>query len=247
MEDFLHFRVHTDELDIDELMTFLHTQSDVHFAVKEFGKSNREHIHACIVLKCAKQTFVDRMKKTFKVINGNKYYGLTKLKKDYDTNARYCYKGKANDYPDVIYSIHTVEVWKEYYKAYWEEHKILHPVNAQVTPFVKEPRVKCRTFMQKLRDKVFEEYPALPPAIWRYYGYKSDDLCPTDIDTFDKCIDYLAELLYQSLGEAVKNIDDFIFERLYRGLLAAIIVRCPDRKLLKDESTKLVGKFRNKL
>lgn len=243
--EFLHFRVHTDELEVQELVTFLHEQSEVHFIVKEFGKSNREHVHACIKLKCPKQTFVDRMKRKFSVIKGNGYYSLKQIKTDYDRNARYCYKGKANDYPDIVYTIHTKEEWMAYYNAYWKEYTELHrPLT--VTPVVEGKKVRSRTFMVKLCDKVFEEYPVLPRAIWSYYGWKNDEHCPTDLDTLQKCQDYLAELLYSELGNAVKNIDDFIFERMYRGLYAGIIVRCPE-KLFAEDSKKLLNKFRHKL
>lgn len=246
--EFLHFRVHTDELSLSDLMTFLHEQSEIHFAVKEFGKSNREHIHACIKLKCPKQTFVDRLKKSFQVIKGNKYYGIGKLKKGYDTNARYCYKGRPNDYPDILYTIHTEEQWKAYYKAYWDEYQRLHPPPPPVESLcLSVSKPKTKTFMVKLVDEIFEDYEMLPHQIWSYYGYKSDELCQTSLDTLQKCQDYLAELLYSKLGMAVKNIDDIIFERLYRGLYAAILVRCPDKSIYKKQSLDLLNKFRNKI
>lgn len=246
--EFLHFRVHTDELDVNDLMTFLHEQTDIQFAVKEFGKSNREHIHACLKLKCAKQTFVDRLKKKFQVIKGNKYYGLGKLKKGYDANARYCYKGRPNDYPDILYTVHTEEQWKDYYKRYWEEYQQLHPPPPPVEDIcLSLSKPKSKTFMQKLVDDIFDEYETLPNQIWSYYGYKSDELNQTSLETFKECQDYLAELLYQKLGMAVKNIDDIIFERLYRGLFAAILVRCPDKSVYKKQAQDLLNKFRHKL
>lgn len=240
--EFLHFRVHTDELELDELMTFLNEQCDIHFAVKEYGKSNREHIHSCLKLKVAKQTFIDRMKKKFPMIKGNGYYSLSKLKKGYDTNARYCYKGKANDYPDVIQSIHSKEQWLKYYNAYWEEFKAKHPVPESV-PLVS--KVKSKTFMMKVRDEVLE-YDGLVSAIWSHYGYKSDFICPTDVETMELCQNYLAKVLYKNLGKSVKNIDDLIFERLYRGLLASILVECPE-PIYEKQAINLLDKFRKKL
>lgn len=243
--DFIHFRVHTDELDINDLMSFLHEQADIQFAVKEYGKSNREHIHSCIRLKVPKQTFVDRMKKRFPVIKGNKYYGMEKLKKGYDTNARYCYKGTPNDWPDILYTIHSTEQWREYYNQYWAEWQKIHPPAEQIT--VTKTKVKTKTFMEKLCDKVFDEHPGLPNAIWRHYGWKTDQLNPPDLEELTKYQDYLAEILYLNLGLAVKNIDDMIFERLYRSLYGAILVRCPDKTIYKSEPKKLLDKFRSKL
>lgn len=239
--EFMHFRVHTDELELKDLIEFLHEQSIVHFVVKEFGQSNREHIHACLKLKCPRTTFTDRLKSKFKVIKGNGYYSLKKLKKDYDTNARYCYKGKANDYPDIIYTIHTEEQWKKYYKSYWEQFKELHP--PPVSNVVKTTRVKTRTFTQKLVDEIMEDYNGLALAIWHYKGYKSKTLPKEDVEYYQ---DYLGELLLMRLGQAVKNIDSFIYERMYKALWYGILSRCPEN-ILKQDSKEMIQKFRHTL
>lgn len=244
--DFLHFRCHTDELDLSEFLEFLNTQADIQFVVKEYGKSNREHIHSCIQLQVAKTTFVERMKKKFPMIKGNKYYSIEKLKKGYDTNARYCYKGQANDYPCILQTVHSEEQWKNYYKSYWEEFKKMHPpeVTSNISILKK---VRTRTFMEKVRDDLFEEASQLlPRAIWYHHGYRPDDnyIPPEDIEYYQE---YISEFLLMRLGLAVKNIDDLIFERLYRGLYTGILAKCPSNLLIKTESKKLLNKFRNKL
>jgi len=174
--DFLHFRVHTDELDLDDLLAFLTEQTHIDFAVKEYGKSNREHIHACVKLKCAKQTFVDRMKKKFPVIKGNGYYSLGKIKKDYDTNARYCYKGRANDYPDILITVHTEQVWKKYYNDYWKQYNEIHiKESTSETSLLKiKSKKQQKTFTHKLLEEILNEHEPLVNAIWYYKGYKQD-------------------------------------------------------------------------
>lgn len=239
--EFMHFRVHTDELEISELMDFLQKQTDIHFVVKEFGKSNREHIHACLVLKCAKTTFVDRLKKQFSVIKGNKYYGLGKLKKDYDTNARYCYKGKANDYPDIVYTIHDESTWKKYYTDYWEQWKQSHPVVPKELLVKKE---KTKTFQMKLLDEILDDYEDLVRCIWFHKGYKGHEIAQK-ID-IEKCQDHLGEILLMRLGKCAKNIDKFIFERMYKGLWFGIIAHCP-QNLIKNEAPHFIDNFRNTL
>lgn len=241
--DFLHFRVHTDELDLDELMKFLNEQAHIEFAVKEYGKSNREHIHACIKLKCPKQTFVDRMKKKFPVIKGNKYYGLAQLKKGYDTNARYCYKGAPNDYPDILQTVHTEEQWKAYYTAYWQEYQKLHPP-VVTENLVLKAKSKPKTFMEKLNERIHDEYYPLVRNLWLHYGYKDEG--GLDEHTLEYIQDYLADILLNALGKARKNIDDMIFERMYRNLYYGLLADCP-KNILQSKSKEMVSKFRKNL
>lgn len=245
--NFMHFRCHTDELDINDLLAYLNEKTDIQFAVKEYGKSNREHIHAVLKLKVSDTCFRDNLKKRFPVINGNKYYGLQTLKKSYEHNARYCYKGVANDYPDILQTVHTEQQWKQYYTDYWEEYKKLHPVvDTNLVLKAKSEKVKTKTFMEKLNEKIYDEYPALPNALWRHYGYKTDVLCPPSLDELEKCQDYLADYLLLNLGKARKNIDDLIFERLYKNLYYGILSDCP-QNLLKKTAIEKLGKFRKNL
>lgn len=244
--DFQHFRVHTDELDLEQLLTFLTEQVHIEFVVKEFGKKNREHIHACIKLRTAKTTFTDRLKKKFPVIKGNGYYGLVKLKKGYDTNARYCYKGKANDYPDILKTVHTEEQWKAYYNAYWKQYTDTHAPPVIDNSLLKaKSKTKVLTFTQKLLAEILEEHEVVVNAIWYYKGYKQDPKKPPSL-TYDVCQNWLGDLLLTRLGKAAKNIDDFIFQRMYRGLWIGILATCPTN-LTKELATHMTDKFRNTL
>lgn len=243
--DFLHFRVHTDELDLDDLLTFLTEQVHIEFVVKEYGKSNREHIHACIKLKCAKQTFIDRMKKKFPIIKGNGYYGLGKLKKDYDTNARYCYKGKANDYPDILRTIHTEEKWKKYYTEYWKIYTEIHKPVDCFTDIKVKSKVKCKTFSQKLLDEILDDFDPLVQGIWYYKGYKQDPKNPPSLQ-YEELQNMLGDLLLQRLGKSAKAIDKFIYERIYKSLWFGILSHCPEN-LTYQPAISMVECFRNTL
>lgn len=255
LEQLYHFRVHTDELNLNDLVEFIKANTNLQFIVKEYGKSNREHIHACFAFKTAKQTFIDRMKKKFPMIKGNKYYGCEKLKKGYDTNARYCYKGKANDYPDILYTVHTEEQWKAYYTAYWDEFKQKHsPVNTGCQndsgeETVKAPKVRTKMFNERICEELWEDHPLIFHSIWFYTAYKNGVTLSLDIkpvNNLEFCQDYLADYLYRKLGNTAKNLDKLIFERLYRGMYAYILCKCPEN-LTKKNAVNLLNNFRHNL
>lgn len=221
--DFFHFRLHTDELQMADLVSFLHEQASVNFIVKEFGKGNREHIHACLSLKVPRQTFTDRLKRKFTVVKGNGYYSLQKLKKDYDTNARYCYKGTASDYPDIVYTIHTEEEWKKYYNDYWSQFKKNKVEHVDTTTYIlpeKKVKVKALPWSKKLTNRLFEDYPMLCKAIIDYHASN----CGSDIE-YDKLQQSLLSICLRALGNESKNLDEFILIRLYNGQLNAILSR----------------------
>lgn len=250
--DFYHFRVHTDELDVDEMVEFLKEQTDIQFIVKEYGKGNREHIHSCFAFKTAKQTFIDRLKKRFPVIKGNKYYGCEKLKKGYDRNAQYCYKGTASDWPDILYTIHTSEQWKSYYNAYWKEFAELHkPKEVNMgcqndSSLVVKVKSKSKTFMQRISEEFKEEHYKIIWSIWVFKGYKTSDPDIVTINSLEWCQDYVGNFLHRKLGSSVKNIDDMIFQRMYRGLYSYILSLCPD-DLLMPITVNMLSKFRHNL
>lgn len=250
----LHFRAHIDEIEVDKLLSFLHANSDVIIVCREFGK--REHIHSTIILKQSKTTFREKLLKEFPILKGNKGYSCKEVKKP-ESNLRYICKGRPNDYPDILYSVYTDDEIKGFYNAYWLEHKQYEKVAVTTTegnmacqnetPVVKVKK-PSKTFMQKLHDSVIKEHPNLLESIWWAEGYKSD------FQTFDchslivdEVYNALATILYKALGEAVKNIDDMIFERLYRGLYASLLVKCPDKNIIEKKAVDILNKFKHKL
>lgn len=247
--DFQHFRVFTETVDLPVFVDFLKTETDLLMIVKEFGKSNREHIHATLKLKTAKTTFLDRLKKKFPSIFGNKSYSLKPLR-DFDKNARYCYKGVANDYPDILYTQHTEEEWKDYYNRYWNEFKENKKVvntgcQNDSTFLVSEAKSKSKSsksWLLKMCEELYDEHKPLFGSIWYHNGCK--DFEP--INTLNDNQDYLANYLLKKLGGSAKNIDDIIFERMYTGMYFYILQKCPQDLTSKYASQRL-NKFRHKL
>lgn len=246
---FYHFRVHTESIDLDTFVEFLKTETDLLFIVKEFGKANKEHIHSTLKLKKAKTTFIDKLKKSFPSICGNKSYSLTPVK-DFDKNCRYCYKGAANDYPDILFTRHTEEEWKDYYKRYWNEFKELHKVvnmgcqngSTLLLPEAKT-KTKSKTFMVKICDELWEDHRPIFGSIWYFHGCKDYE----PINTLKDNQDYLADYLLRKLGATAKNLDKFIFERLYRGLYNHILTKCQSMNLTQKVAVSMLDCFRHNL
>lgn len=252
LTEYLHFRVHTETIDLSDFVEFLQTETDLLMIVKEFGKCHKEHIHATLKLKTAKSTFIDRLKKKFPSICGNKSYGMTFVR-DFDKNARYTYKGTPADYPDILYTKHTEAQWKDYYKRYWEEFDTLHKVvntGCQNGSTLMEPKTKTKAkpFNLKLAEELWEDHKPLFGSIWYYHALKQGVTLEqyTPINTLEDNQDYLANILYKKLGQSAKNIDDFIMERMYCGLYAYILQKCP-YDLTTAKSKNYLDKFRHKL
>lgn len=245
--DFQHFRVFTESIDLPVFVDFLKDETDLLVIVKEFGKGNREHIHATLILKTAKTTFIDRLKKKFPSICGNKSYSLSPVR-DFDKNLRYCYKGTASDYPDILYTQHTTDEWRSYYKRYWDEFKAIRVGNTgcqnDTTLLVLEAKSKSKSkpWLQKLCEELYEEHKPIFGSIWYHNGCK--DFEP--INTLKDNQDYLAGYLLKKLGASAKNIDDFIFERMYTGMYTYILQKCPV-DLIEKIAVSRLEKFRHKL
>lgn len=254
--DYMHFRCHIDELDVKQLVEFLTAQTNLICCVKEIG--SRPHVHATFKLKCPRTTFTDRLKKKFKCIVGNGYYSCKKVKTTLDRNYRYIYKGVVNDYPDILYTLHTEEEWKDFYRRYWQQQdKILYSkkssaaLAAQTSPIgdysgacpPAKPRQRVKTFMEKFAEVVEVEHEPLIHSIWSFYGYGDAD---KRINTLEWCQDYLGNLLLKRLGKSVKNIDDFIFERLFRAIYIHILDMCP-HDLTTPVAQSMMENFRHKL
>jgi len=253
--NFFHFRCHTDKLDLGDLVEFLKQQTDVLCIVREFG--TREHIHSTLLLKTAKTTFIDRLKRKFPMINGNGAYSMKPVK-NFDSNIRYNYKGTASDYPDILYTKHTEQEWKNFYKEWWETKQEILLKSQAITKSQEDSKSSdicdfsdCQTVKKKVVSKSFtlkfcenlwKEHGQIFGAIWYFHGYKET----TPINDLEWCQDYVSDLYYRALGKAAKNIDDFIFERNYRGVYAYILEKCP-MNLTAPISKSHVSKFRHKL
>lgn len=198
----------------------------------------------------------------FPMIKGNKYYGCGKLREGYDRNAKYCYKGVPNDYPDILYTIHTETQWKDYYIAYWNEFRAIRAslVNSSVVNTgcqndsigditLKAPKVRTKMFNERICEELWEDHRPIFHSIWFYTAHKCGVILDIEIkpvNNLEFCQNYLADYLYRKLGNTAKNIDKFIFERLYRGIYAYILVKCPVN-LTKKTAEGFLENFRHTL
>ena len=257
--EFYHFRCHTDGLDRDALVTYLRAECDVLCIVSEFG--TRLHIHSTIKPKTNKNTFISRLQKKFPAVVGNGSYSCGKVK-NYDSNLKYCYKGTPTDYPDVLFSSHTDDEIKTYYKAYWVlQDKIRKDLKTrkEKTTKVTETdqsgndivttirKIKYRSWGMKLRDYVMTDHEPLVKSIWHHEAQLSNiktEYVP--INNLQYCQEYLYNLFKNHLGKDVKNIDDFILERMFRGLYSSLCEACPVH-ITHNKNVAELDKFRHKL
>lgn len=257
-KQFYHFRCHTDGLCLEDLVTFLKLECDVICIVSEQG--TRPHIHATLKPRINKNTFISRLKSKFSSIKGNADYSCSTIRK-FDENLKYCYKGTANDYPDVLYSSHTFDEQKQYYIEYWQlQSKILSDLktkrqkkefqNVDVSGneiVTTTRRVRTRTFMEKLRDELMEEHLPLVKSLWYHTACKYDmQVNYVPINNLKYCQDYLYNYFKKNLGKSVKNMDDFILERMFRGLYTSLLEECPMPITHKKNEMEL-NLFRHKL
>ncbi|MBC6626280.1 hypothetical protein [Pseudomonas sp.] len=256
--EYIHLRITTEQLDLDKLVDFLKNELDVICIVREFGKFNKEHIHSTIKLKTAKTTFLDRLKRTFPLIKGNGFISMKSVK-NWDSNIRYCYKGTPNDYPDIYYTIHTEEEWKNFYQSWWNTNREVIKTKTKKTTteevnmgcqndpssnevfIVKRQRVM--TWSEKTAKAFLLDYRPLAQAIWFFHGDNNYE----PINDLVWCQDEVASYLLKCLGQTAKAIDDFIFERMYTGLYTYILISCPTSNLYRKKAVERLGKFRDKL
>lgn len=249
MEEFYHFRCFTESIVLEDLVNFLKTETDVLIIVFEVSHgSHKEHIHATLKFRKAINTFRDKLRKQFPSIFGNKSYSIQKVK-NYDSNIKYCCKGKANDYPEVLFSTLSDAEIKQYYTEYWElQNSILKSKaksnevnmgcqNDSSLPIVKT-KVKTVTWSEKLTKHIIEEYAGLCQGFVDYHrGVKVD---------YDVLHETLVGIILERLGKVSKNLDEFILIRLYNAQLNAIIQQCGDDKSKSNFKKELAGKIKLK-
>lgn len=250
--EYHHLRVFTENTNLTKLVDFLKQNTDVLCIVSEISKlGHRPHIHATIRFKKSINQFRDNFRKEFPQLFGNKSYSISAVK-NYDSNIKYCLKGKANDYPDVLYtSLSDLEV-KQYYNEYWammdgilkskaksKEPSSLplsesesNPDNAIVIVKQKQRAIPWAT---KLTNFIIKEYPLLCSGI-------VDHLNGADVN-YDLLHETLTGIILEHLGQASKNLDEFILIRLFNAQINAIIEKtgdAPSKKALKKSMSQKI-------
>lgn len=250
MAEFYHFRCFTESIEQDELITFLKENTNVLLAVFEtsYG-SHRPHVHVTLQFPKSVNAFRDKLRQKFPTIFGNKSYSISKVR-DYESNLKYCCKGTASDYPDVLYTTIPDDMVKQYYNEYWVVQKSVLKAKAKSKevnmgcqndsslPEVKQPKVRTLTWSEKLHKTIVADYPGLCQGFVQYHSGLTVD--------YDMLHEALTGVILEHLGKHAKNLDEFILIRLYNAQLNSIIQNCGDEKcktnFKKELSQKIKGK-----
>lgn len=246
-------RCFTDNINIDNLVEFLKKETNVLLIVFEVSHGgNRPHIHATIEFKNAVNTFRDKLRKEFPELFGNKSYSISKVR-DYDSNIKYCLKGKANDYPHVLYTTLLDEDVKQYYYEYWKLKQTI--CNNKKEAELKtqksseccdegyeapKKKPKVLTWSLKLKKYIKDNHPDIVHKYITYFNsYKCDD--------YAKLQDQLVEIILDHLGRDAKNLDDFIICRFYNAQVNSIIKESNDDKAKQNFAKDLADRNRARM
>lgn len=214
-----HFRVHTDNLDLEKLTGFIKSNSSAMLIVKEVG--DRPHIHCVITPTKTPSTFRQKFLKTFEMCKGNRCYSFEEVKDEEHIKAYIC-KGEENKQPDVIFS--TIDT-SMYHKKYWEVNNQLK-TNPQ-TGKVKKDRVL--NWIQDVKKQFVEQFPceinvlANPvECMWK----------PTEAEEARYVVakKELLGFIFLKLGSSVRILDDSIVSRIFKGIQNSIIQEGANRK-----------------
>lgn len=207
-----HFRVHIDNLIIDNLILFIKSHSMLLLMVKEIG--DRPHVHCILEPTKTVSTFRQQFLKTFPQCKGNKCYSLEEAK-DIDKLKCYLSKGESETIMPVILFNKDVDV-DCYHKQYWETNKSLKSHTAS------QQKVKTLTWTQEVKSEFQEQYPQdvlelSDPIDCRWK--------PTEQDVKNHITSkkLLLSFVLKKLGKSVKVLDDNIITRLYKGVLNSFI------------------------
>jgi len=207
-----HFRVHTDNLVLENLLGFVKSSACVLLIVKEMG--DRPHIHSIIQPLKSISTFRQQFLKSFPMCKGNKCYSLEEVK---DLDKLKCYLCKGDNettLPDVLFS-KDVDV-DAYHKQYWEVNKSLKTHSSP------QQRVKNVPWRVEVKNEFLTAYPVETTVLsvplqcrWK----------PTEqeIQDYVACQKKLLGFILKKLGKSVHIIDDNIISRMYKGIQNSII------------------------
>lgn len=249
--EYYHFRCFTETIVLDDLVTFLKEQSNVLLIVFEESKiTHRPHIHATVRFPKAVNTFRDKLRQKFPNLFGNKSYSICKVR-DYDSNLKYCCKGKPSDYPEVLYTSLGNDEIKQYYNEYWQVQDSILKAKAKSKDEVNmdcqndplliveaKSKVKSLTWSEKLTKTIIRDYPLMCDGFVQYHNNKSVD--------YDLLHEGLTGVILEHLGKHSKNLDEFILIRLYNAQINAIIQQCGDDGAKRNFKKELSQKIKHK-
>lgn len=209
-----HFRVHIDNLNLDNLQIFIKSNAVTLLIVKEIG--DRPHVHCIIEPTKTVSTFRQQFLKSFPQCKGNKCYSLEEVK-DLDKLKCYLSKGESETIMPVVIFNKDVDV-DCYHKQYWEVNKSLKSNTASQKP----QKTKTLTWIQEVKIEFQNEYPydvveLSDPIDCRWKPTEQE------VKTHLTSKKLLLKFVLKKLGKSVKVLDDNVVTRLYKGVLNSYI------------------------
>lgn len=220
---YYHLRIHYGDLSLNDVISFIKDKSLVNIIVHE-TESSRPHIHCVILPNKTVSTFRQQMLVKFPSIKGNGVYSL-EMVKDFDKMVRYCCKGEQDVMPDVKHSVYTEEQIEEFHDKYWEiilETQKASSNRSEVNSAGEKKKVKAQTWTEKVFNELLE-YEDEVKIIREYHSLEYPN-------SFQEQVYYNAKLtlfthMLGCYGNVLKQIDDFILQRQFRGFLNGILKR----------------------
>jgi hypothetical protein len=203
-----HFRFSTPSREeIESVTLWLRTIGKVHLSVFEISSKGVSHSHNIIDVDLVKTGFLTAFHRKFKdKYKGNKCLSCEELKKDVESNYRYCCKGvrcsltKTLIPPVILFnSVLSSEQVIEYQKNHWAFIEKECPSAEGITK-----KKKVLTFLESCIEK-YKEKNYRTNLIYR----KSD-------------MEFVHNFILNCLGKKAKGFDHFIVKRLCLGLMNSI-------------------------
>lgn len=213
-----HFRVHTDNLDFEDLIKFIKSHSVTTLIVKELG--DRPHIHSIISPIKTVSTFRQQFLKAFPMCKGNKCYSLEEVKDEIKMKNYLCKGNSKTEKPDVVHN-NDVDI-DLHHNQYWQ---INQELRTQTDGTVKKQ--KALSWSEQVRDDFEKENPldvsrlATPIAI----VWKPSD---SEVESYRESQQKLFSFIISRLGKSAKKLNKTILEDLYRGIANSYVQSGPN-------------------
>jgi len=203
-----HFRFTASREECESVTLWLRSVGKVHLSVFETSSQGVAHSHNIIDVDLGKTGFLTSFHKKFKdKYKGNKCISCEELKKDVESNYRYCLKGVRCSltkklFPPVVLfnSVPTLtqERINELQELHWSY------IEKECPTQIGKPKKKQVTFLESCID------------YYKLKGYKTNlHYCKRDME-------FVHNFIMSRLGKKAKGFDHFIVKRLCLGLLNSI-------------------------
>jgi len=230
-----HLRIHLSEykkeLGYDEkFYTFISQRSELVICVYE-QHDNRPHLHMLFKeTNVTKSTVIQNLLKQFPLLVGNGSYSCSKTDKmkkkkvgDDEKAKAYVCKGENKDVLPVIVGVSQIDI-KAYHDKFWEVNEKVKSASSnrtEVNSGFLVSKAKSKTWMDKVKDEIFENYEVECNTIRTYVR----DLKPSEELTKQYKLSHKTVFrhYYKSYGKLVKGFDDNVIRKNWNGIYDSIL------------------------